>query len=224
MFGEGRAEHPAANDNQVKRNGGRRAREAGRAASIRVNGNKRLIERVADVAPKHVARKISVGCFSGPYIYSDPLTSQLREPLSPIKFSKSCIITGLRRVFFSFWMLCVVGTFLNAPFTHTHVLDDDNHESVVHSHFALHIEDSDSQGSAAIHPNHHGAHYLDLFNAQTESASDSLSFATTQATVFQPAARVLGTAVRSKACAHGPPLLTEIPARSPPTDLLSFLA
>jgi hypothetical protein len=121
-------------------------------------------------------------------------------------------------------MLCVIGTFFNAPYTHKHVLNDDDHRSLIHSHLALHIEEVDSQDGPALHAKHHGAHYLDLFNAQTESASDTLPFAATQATAFQPDARVLGAAVSSEACAHGPPIATHIPARSPPTDSLSFLA
>jgi hypothetical protein len=133
-------------------------------------------------------------------------------------------MTALQRVFSIFWMLCVIGTFFNATYTHMHVVDDDDHESVVHSHFALHFEEFDSQRNVAIHPNDHGAHYLDLFNAQIESANGTLFFVTTQVAALQPEARVLGTAVSCEACAHGPPIATQIPARSPPTDPLSFLA
>ncbi|PYP93211.1 MAG: hypothetical protein DMG65_01695 [Candidatus Angelobacter sp. Gp1-AA117] len=81
-----------------------------------------------------------------------------------------------------------------------------------------------SHDGAAIQANQHGAHYLDIFSVQTENVRDTLSFAITQADASEPAIRVLGAALSREARAHGPPLLKQIPARSPPSASSSFLA
>jgi hypothetical protein len=134
----------------------------------------------------------------------------------------------LRRILFSFWVFSVIGTFLNAPFTHTHAPDADHPESQVHSHFDLHIieeaEQFNSQdGTAILMHHHHGALYLDL-NAQTRNVNDLMAFRITRSSASQPVLRVVDVTLSSEARSHGPPTFPQIPARSPPTDLLSFPA
>lgn len=162
-------------------------------------------------------------------LYRPRFTIKHSKAANQILFSRlnSAILYNLgalRRIFSILGTLCAMGSIFNTPYTHIHALDDNDHQPVIHSHFALHIAELEPNSGPAFQAQHPEARYLDFFGTQTDRISGTLSLAVAPANVLQPAVRVVGAALSSEACAHGPPVLRHIPARSPPASARSFLA
>ena len=131
---------------------------------------------------------------------------------------KYCRMMRLRSIFSIIAVLCAISGFFTAPFMHQHVSDDPDHHSVIHSHFRIHYIDPAAQRGRTAISDPENAHYLDLFDAQTQTQSVTAVFVTTQAICLTLALPVLTTVLTSEARAHSPPPLKQVPARSPPAQ------
>src|SRR5713101_927036 len=60
MFGQGTAERPAADDDEIKRSEVAARGQTGGAAGIGVNRDEHIVEGIAHVSSKHIAREIGV--------------------------------------------------------------------------------------------------------------------------------------------------------------------
>lgn len=111
---------------------------------------------------------------------------------------------------------CLVGAFFCAPTTHQHSAYGPESQTVFHAHSDAHSGDTSGQTSADADHNE-GARYVALFQARTSSPFSLVFEPSTEPRLPLLAPVVLLSPSDFAADAHSPPLLDQLPARSPPS-------
>src|SRR5581483_3964681 len=119
-------------------------------------------------------------------------------------------------------LLSLLPSFVAAPLTHEHANTSSQGHRFVHAHFSPHVK-SGHGGSEIDHKEKGEIRYLDLFQAQTASASIPHFFVTSDFRISSESSSY-GFVLLVEPNAHAPPLVMSVPARPPPAYLLPLLA
>ena len=120
-------------------------------------------------------------------------------------------------------LLSLLPSFVAAPLTHEHANNTaQGRGTFIHAHFSPHLK-SGQGGSEIDHKEKGEVRYIDLFQAQTASPSIP-HFFVASAFHISGESSSYGFVLLIEPNAHAPPLVGCVPARSPPSYLLSHLA
>lgn len=120
-------------------------------------------------------------------------------------------------------IVCLTVAFLCAPAMHHHFAPSRDSRTAVHSHFDAHSDDTSGDRSSASGHNPK-VRYVSIFQAHIVSPFSLDLGPTTEPRLSQRDSVFLLPAVHFEADGHSPPLLDQLPARSPPSIASSVLA